>query len=73
MYFDKGIRNEIRTIGSGDFVLVEHSFKCDAAVGVPVVETSGLTEDGLQQIKLYLQEAKTVALIESSDVGKLTL
>ena len=43
------------------------------AVGVPVMETSGLTGDGLQQIKPYLQETKTVAFIGSSGVGKSTL
>lgn len=36
-------------------------------------ETSGLTGDGLQQIKSYLQKTKTVAFIGSSGVGKSTL
>ena len=45
----------------------------NVAVGVPVVETSGLTGDGLQQIKSYLQKTKTVAFIGSSGVGKSTL
>lgn len=43
------------------------------AVGVPVIETSGLIGDGLDQIELYLQERKTVAFIGSSGVGKSTL
>lgn len=43
------------------------------AVGVPAMETSGLTGDGLQQIKSYLQKTKTVAFIGSSGVGKSTL
>ena len=34
----------------------------NVAVGVPVMETSGLTGDNLQQIKPYLQETKIVAL-----------
>ena len=38
-----------------------------------VMETSGLTGDGLQQIKSYLQKTKTVAFIGSSGVGKSTL
>ena len=45
----------------------------NVAVGVPVMETSGLTGDGLQQIKQYLQKTKTVAFIGSSGVGKSTL
>ena len=45
----------------------------NVAVGVPVVETSGLTGDGLQQIEQYLQGTKTVAFIGSSGVGKSTL
>lgn len=45
----------------------------NVAVGVPVMESSGLTGDGLQQIKQYLQKTKTVAFIGSSGVGKSTL
>lgn len=45
----------------------------NVALGVPVMETSGLTGDGLQQIKPYLQKTKTVAFIGSSGVGKSTL
>ena len=45
----------------------------NVAVGVPVMEPSGLTGDGLQQIKQYLQQTKTVAFIGSSGVGKSTL
>ena len=45
----------------------------NVAVGVPVMETSGLTGDGLQQIKQYLQKTKTVAFIGSSGVGKSIL
>ena len=45
----------------------------NVAVGVPVMETSGLIGDGLQQIKSYLQKTKTVAFIGSSGVGKSTL
>ena len=45
----------------------------NVAVGVPVMETSGLTGEGLQQIKQYLQKTKTVAFIGSSGVGKSTL
>ena len=45
----------------------------NVAVGVPVMEPSGLTGDGLQQIKQYLQKTKTVAFIGSSGVGKSTL
>lgn len=45
----------------------------NVAIGVPVMETSGLTGDGLQQIKPYLQKTKTVAFIGSSGVGKSTL
>ena len=43
------------------------------AIGVPVIETSGLTGGGLHQMELYLQERKTVAFIGSSGVGKSTL
>ena len=45
----------------------------NVAVGVPVMEPSGLTGDGLQQIKQYLQNTKTVAFIGSSGVGDSTL
>ena len=45
----------------------------NVAVGVPVMEPSGLTGDGLQQIKQYLKKTKTVAVIGSSGVGKSTL
>ena len=45
----------------------------NVAVGVPVMEPSGLTGDGLQQINQYLQKTKTVAFIGSSGVGKSTL
>ena len=45
----------------------------NVAVGVPVMEPSGLTGDGLQHIKQYLQKTKTVAFIGSSGVGKSTL
>lgn len=45
----------------------------NAAIGVHVIETSGLTGDGLSQMEPYLQEGKTVAFIGSSGVGKSTL
>ena len=43
------------------------------AIGVPVIETSGLTGDGIQQMDCYLKERKTAAFIGSSGVGKSTL
>ncbi len=45
----------------------------NTAIGVPVIETSRLTGDGLDQMDRYLQERKTVAFIGSSGVGKSTL
>lgn len=45
----------------------------NTAVGVSVIETSGLTGAGLDLMETYLQERKTVAFIGSSGVGKSTL
>ena len=43
------------------------------AIGVPVIQTSAITEDGLHQIYPYLKEYQTVAFVGSSGVGKSTL
>lgn len=43
------------------------------AIGVPVIETSAIREDGLNQIYPYLKEHRTVAFVGSSGVGKSTL
>ena len=43
------------------------------AIGVPIIETSAITEDGLKQIYPYLKAYRTVAFVGSSGVGKLTL
>lgn len=45
----------------------------NAAMGVSIVETSGLTEEGIRQIYPYLDSGKTVAFLGSSGVGKSTL
>lgn len=45
----------------------------NVAMGVPIVHTSGLTGEGLEQIYPYLKSGKTVAFIGSSGVGKSTL
>lgn len=43
------------------------------AIGVDVLITSGLCEDGYSQILSYLKEGRTIAFIGSSGVGKSTL
>lgn len=47
---------------------IEHT-----AMGVSVIETSGLTEEGIRRIYPYLKSGSTVAFIGSSGVGKSTL
>jgi len=43
------------------------------AIGVPVLETSSLFEQGITELGSYLNPGKTVAFIGSSGVGKSTL
>ena len=43
------------------------------AVGVDILVTSAVGQDGYEQITLYLSEGKTIAFIGSSGVGKSTL
>lgn len=43
------------------------------AIGVDVVVTSGLTENGYQQILKYVKPGQTIAFMGSSGVGKSTL
>lgn len=43
------------------------------ALGVDIIITSGLSEDGYQDIKKYILPEQTVAFIGSSGVGKSTL
>ncbi|MGM9551510.1 MAG: ribosome small subunit-dependent GTPase A [Clostridia bacterium] len=43
------------------------------AVGVDVIVTSSLAEEGLTALNPYIKEGKTVALVGSSGVGKSTL
>lgn len=43
------------------------------AIGVPIIKTSVVNEDGLSQIYQYLKEYHTVAFVGSSGVGKSTL
>lgn len=45
----------------------------EIALGVPIHVISSLTGEGLGQLKDYLQEGKTVALLGSSGAGKSTL
>lgn len=45
----------------------------ETAIGVEVVVTSGLTENGYQQILKYVKPDQTIAFIGSSGVGKSTL
>lgn len=45
----------------------------ETAIGVEVVVTSGLTENGYQQILKYVKPGQTIAFIGSSGVGKSTL
>ena len=44
-----------------------------AAVGVDILVTSSMSEDGYTSIRKYIQPGKTVAFIGSSGVGKSTL
>ena len=44
-----------------------------AAIGVDILETSALEENGTEQIRPYLRKGETVAFIGSSGVGKSTL
>lgn len=44
-----------------------------AAIGVDILETSALEQEGITQILPYIQKEKTVAFIGSSGVGKSTL
>ncbi len=43
------------------------------AIGADILVSSSMTEDGLEQIRCYITEGKTVALMGSSGVGKSTL
>jgi ribosome biogenesis GTPase len=45
----------------------------DVAMGVPVLATSALRGDGVDQLAKYIGGGKTVALLGSSGVGKSTL
>jgi ribosome biogenesis GTPase / thiamine phosphate phosphatase len=43
------------------------------AVGVEVIVTSSMKEEGFQPVKAHLQKGKTIAFVGSSGVGKSTL
>ena len=43
------------------------------AIGVDIIVTSALLEEGLEQVERYMKEGQTVAFIGSSGVGKSTL
>jgi len=45
----------------------------DIAVGVPIHITSSVTNQGMDEIKEYFIEGKTIALLGSSGVGKSTM
>lgn len=45
----------------------------NTAIGVPMIETSGLTKEGAEPLYPYLKRGRTVAFIGSSGVGKSTL
>lgn len=45
----------------------------DIAVGVPIHITSSVTNQGIDEIKEYFVEGKTIALLGSSGVGKSTI
>lgn len=45
----------------------------EVAVGVDIIVTSGIDEDGYKKLLPYITDGKTVALIGSSGVGKSTL
>ena len=45
----------------------------EVAIGVDVVKTTALQEDGYQQLSPYLVTGQTVAFVGSSGVGKSTL
>ncbi len=43
------------------------------AIGVPVLAVSSVSREGLDEVRAYLEPARTVALLGSSGVGKSTL
>ncbi|CAM5201107.1 Small ribosomal subunit biogenesis GTPase RsgA OS=Ureibacillus acetophenoni OX=614649 GN=rsgA PE=3 SV=1 [Ureibacillus acetophenoni] len=43
------------------------------AIGIEIIITSSISEDGFEELKKYLSDGKTVAFIGSSGVGKSTL
>ena len=45
----------------------------ETAMGVSIVHTSGMTEEGIRSLYPYLKEGKTVAFLGSSGVGKSTI
>ena len=45
----------------------------EVAVGVPVVATSSITGEGIDDVRAYTAAGRTVALVGSSGVGKSTL
>ncbi len=45
----------------------------EAAMGVPVYSISSLKGEGMEQLRTYMKEGMTVALVGSSGVGKSTL
>lgn len=45
----------------------------DAAPGAEIIVTSGLSEDGWQNVRRFIRPGKTIAFVGSSGVGKSTL
>lgn len=45
----------------------------NVAYGVPIFAINGLTSDGIEEMKPYLQSGTTITLVGSSGVGKSTL
>lgn len=45
----------------------------EAAIGVPIIVSSALNCDGIEEVKKYTEGDKTIAFIGSSGVGKSTL
>lgn len=60
-------------LASGDVIADARQVIVDVAFGVPAHVVSGTTGEGLQELRAYAEDGRTIALLGASGVGKSTL
>lgn len=60
-------------LASGDVIADARQVLVDVAFGVPAHVVSGTTGEGLQELRAYAEDGRTIALLGASGVGKSTL